>query len=472
MKFREEKDSLGSRKVPASAYYGVQTVRALENFQVTGIPISHYYRLLDALAFIKEAAALVNFELGLLSEELMHAIVVACQQIRTGKFNDQFLVDVIQGGAGTSINMNMNEVIANIGLEILGKNKGEYKYLHPNNHVNLSQSTNDVYPTAIRLAAIWYGQELAQSLEELKESFLAKGEEFKDILKMGRTQLQDAVPITLGQEFTAYGITIGEDIERLQEALTLLQEINLGGTAIGTGINTLPEYAPKVVEKLRELTGLPLKLSPNLIEATSDTGALVQLSGILKRIAVKISKICNDLRLLSSGPFAGFREINLPPVQPGSSIMPGKVNPVIPEMMNQICYQVIGNDLTITIAAEAGQLELNVFEPIMSFNLFQSMEMLKKGSIIFREKCIQGITANKEHCLEMVKKSSGLATALVPCLGYELAAQIAKEAQQKNKSIYELVLEKDLLTEKELEDLLDPQQMTCPRPLNLRGKKY
>lgn len=464
MDFRIEKDSLGERKVPEKAYYGVQTVRALENFQVTGIPISHYHRLIEALAFIKEAAAITNFELGLLEEPLMQVIVTACRRIRAGEFNDQFLVDVIQGGAGTSVNMNMNEVIANIGLTLLGYKKGEYKHLHPNNHVNLSQSTNDVYPTAIRLATIWYGQELARELKELKQVFLAKGKEFAHILKMGRTQLQDAVPITLGQEFTAYGITIEEDIERLKEALSLLHEINLGGTAIGTGINTLVDYAPKVVKTLRDLTGLPLKLSPNLIEATSDTGALVQMSGILKRIAVKLSKICNDLRLLSSGPFAGFREINLPPVQPGSSIMPGKVNPVIPEMMNQICYQVIGNDLTITIAAEGGQLELNVFEPIISFNLFQSMEMLSKGSAIFREKCLKGITANADHCLEMVKKSCGLVTALVPCLGYDLAAQIAKEAQEKNKPIYDLVLEKGLLSKQELEDLLDPAKMTCPSP--------
>lgn len=464
MRFREEIDSLGRRKVPEGAYYGIQTVRAMENFQVTGISIAHFTRLIQALACVKKAAALTNIDLGLLPANIGQAIVLAAEEVRYGRLDDYFTVDVIQGGAGTSVNMNVNEVICNRALEIMGHSKGQYQYCHPNNHVNLSQSTNDVYPTALRVAAIWTGFELNNELERLQKAFLAKGHQFERIIKMGRTQLQDAVPMTLGQEFTAYGINIGEDVQRLGEALKLLLEINVGATAIGTGINTLPEYAEMVCQKLADISGLDLQLAPNLIEATSDTGAYVQLSGILKRISVKLSKICNDIRLLSSGPYTGFREINLPPVQPGSSIMPGKVNPVIPEMLNQVCYQVIGNDLTVTFAAEAGQLQLNVFEPIIAFNLFQSMQILQNGCSIFNSKCLRGITANAQRCEQMVRDSLGLVTALVPCLGYDQAANLAQEACSQNKSIYELVLEKGLLSPQELEELLDPQKMTCPRP--------
>lgn len=464
MRFREEMDSLGKRQVPLEAYYGIQTVRAMENFQITGISIAHFARLIQALACVKKAAALTNMELGLLPEEIGQAIVQAAEEVREGSLNEYFTVDVIQGGAGTSVNMNANEVICNRALEIMGRKKGKYQYCHPNNHVNLSQSTNDVYPTALRIAAVWTGFELNDELDRLQRAFLAKGKEFDSVIKMGRTQLQDAVPMTLGQEFSAYGVNIGEDVQRLGEALKLLLEINMGATAIGTGINTVPEYAELVCQRLADITGLDLRLAPNLIEATSDTGAYVQLSGILKRISVKLSKICNDIRLLSSGPYAGFREINLPAVQPGSSIMPGKVNPVIPEMLNQVCYQVLGNDLTVTFAAEAGQLQLNVFEPIIAFNLFQSMQILQNGCFAFNRKCLQGITANEQRCRQMVRDSLGLVTALAPCLGYDQAAELAKQACSENKSIYDLVLEKRLLTPQELEDLLDPQKMTCPRP--------
>jgi aspartate ammonia-lyase len=463
---RVEHDLLGERTLSDDVYYGVQTLRAVENFPITGIPISQYAYLVDALAAVKEAAALANGELGILAPELVEAIVDACREIREGRLHEQFVVDVVQGGAGTSTNMNANEVIANRALELLGRRKGEYEVVHPNNHVNLSQSTNDVYPTALKIATNWMISDLVRALEELQGAFAAKGREFADVLKMGRTQLQDAVPMTLGQEFTAYAVTIGEDIERLGEACVLIREINMGATAIGTGINTDPRYAATVCRRLTEATGLGLKTAPDLIEATSDTGAFVQLSGILKRVAVKLSKICNDLRLLSSGPRTGFNEINLPPMQPGSSIMPGKVNPVIPEVVNQICFQVVGNDLTITMAAEAGQLQLNVFEPVIGFNLFQSMDMLTRGAVVLRERCVVGITANRERLREMVHHSIGLVTALVPYIGYERSSAVAKEALYTGRGVYELVREKGWLSEAQLEEILSPEAMTRPRALS------
>jgi aspartate ammonia-lyase len=462
---REERDLLGSRALSDDVYYGIQTLRAVENFPITGIQISQYPRLIEALAAVKEAAAEANHELGLLSPERAEAIVQAAREVREGRLHEQFVVDVVQGGAGTSTNMNANEVIANRALELLGRRRGEYDVLHPNNHVNLSQSTNDVYPTALKLAAIWSLQDLRGALDELREAFLSKGREFAEVLKMGRTQLQDAVPMTLGQEFTAFGVTIGEDIERLREAAALISEINMGATAIGTGINTDPRYAALVRDKLAAVTGLELVTAPDLVEATQDTGAFVQLSGVLKRVAVKLSKICNDLRLLSSGPRAGLNEINLPPMQPGSSIMPGKVNPVIPEVVNQVCFQVVGNDLTIAMAAEAGQLQLNVFEPVIGFNLFQSVDMLTRGAVVLRERCVLGITANRERLLEMVQNSIGLVTALVPFIGYERASQVAKEAMQTGRGVYELVQEKQWLAPDELEQLLTPDAMTRPRPV-------
>ena len=462
---RIEHDLLGERALSTDLYYGVQTLRATENFPITGIPVSQYAHLVHALAAVKQAAAEANRDLGLLAPDIAGAIIQAAREIRSGRLHNQFVVDVVQGGAGTSTNMNANEVIANRALEILGHRKGEYEVVSPNDHVNLSQSTNDVYPSALKIAASWAIEDLARALAELRDAFFTKGDEFADVLKMGRTQLQDAVPMTLGQEFRAFGVTIGEDIDRLREAAALIREINMGATAIGTGINTAPGYAAVVREKLSAATGLDLVTAPDLIEATADTGAFVQLSGILKRVAVKLSKICNDLRLLSSGPRTGLNEINLPPMQPGSSIMPGKVNPVIPEVVNQICFQVVGNDLTITMAAEAGQLQLNVFEPVIAFNLFQSMDMLVRGAVVLRERCVLGITANRERALQMVRHSIGLVTALVPYIGYDRASEVAKEALQSGRGVFELVLEKDWLSSSQLDDLLTPEAMTSPRPI-------
>ncbi len=462
---RREKDLLGPRDVPADRYFGIQTLRAAENFAITGIPISKYPQLIRALAAVKHAAALANRDLDLLDPEIADAIGRAAEQIRAGALHSEFVVDVIQGGAGTSTNMNANEVIANLALELLGRPKGDYEIVHPNNHVNLSQSTNDVYPTALRIAAHWSLHELEQELTELRLAFAAKGEEFKDIVKMGRTQLQDAVPMTLGQEFNAYSVTIGEDLERLRDAATLIREINMGATAIGTGINTDPRYADLVRQHLSEITGLELVTSPDLVEATQDTGAFVQLSAVLKRIAIKISKICNDLRLLSSGPRAGFYEISLPAMQPGSSIMPGKVNPVIPEVVNQVCFQVVGNDLAVTMAAEAGQLQLNVFEPVIAFNLFQSVDMLTRACRVLRERCVTGITANRERIRHLLERSIGVVTALVPYIGYERATVAAREALERDVGVYELVLEKGWLTQEELDDVLSPDAMTKPRAM-------
>ncbi|HEV2146864.1 MAG TPA: aspartate ammonia-lyase [Longimicrobiaceae bacterium] len=462
---RTESDLLGERHLSVDLYYGVQTLRAVENFPITGIPISQYPYLVQALAAVKEAAALANRDLGILDPAVADAIVRACREIRDGRLHEQFVVDVVQGGAGTSTNMNANEVVANRALELVGRRKGEYDVVHPNNHVNLSQSTNDVYPTAVKIAAVWALRELVGALGELREAFLDKGREFADVLKMGRTQLQDAVPMTLGQEFAAYAVTIGEDMDRLGEAAALIREINMGATAIGTGINTDPRYAATVRERLAEVTGLELITAPDLVEATQDTGAFVQLSGVLKRVAVKLSKICNDLRLLSSGPRAGLNEINLPAMQPGSSIMPGKVNPVIPEVVNQICFQVVGNDLTITMAAEAGQLQLNVFEPVIAFNLFQSVDMLTRGAVVLRERCVVGITANRERLLEMVHHSIGVVTALVPYIGYERSSAVAKEALKTGRGVYELVREKGWLSQEQLDDILSPEAMTRPRTM-------
>jgi aspartate ammonia-lyase len=462
---RREKDLLGERELPDHHYYGIQTLRAVENFPMTGIPISQYPHLIEALAAVKEGAAAANEELGLLDARIADAIARACREIRGGKLHEHFVVDVIQGGAGTSANMNANEVIANRALELLGHRRGEYSVVHPNNHVNLSQSTNDAYPTALKIAANWAIQELERSLAALRDAFRAKAEEFSDIVKMGRTQLQDAVPMTLGQEFHAYATTMGEEIERLRDVALLTREINMGATAIGTGINTDPRYAPLVREKLAEVTGLELVTSPDLIEATNDVGVFVLLSGILRRVAVKLSKICNDLRLLSSGPRTGLAEINLPAMQPGSSIMPGKVNPVIPEVVNQVCYQVIGNDLTVTMAAEAGQLQLNVFEPVIAFNIFQSVEMLGQACIVLRERCVVGITANRDRIRQLLEHSIGIVTALVPYIGYERATSLAQEALESGRGVYELILEKDWLSQQELDEILSPEGMTRPRAM-------
>ncbi|HET7076777.1 MAG TPA: aspartate ammonia-lyase [Chloroflexia bacterium] len=461
---RNEHDLLGDRAVPADAYYGVHTLRAVENFPITGTPIARYPALIHALAAVKQAAAQANKDLGLLDPAKADAIIAACEEIRAGRLLDQFVVDVIQGGAGTSTNMNANEVIANRALELLGRPRGDYQVIHPLEHANMSQSTNDVYPTAVKLALHVLIYHLVDAMAELRAAFEGKAEEFAGVLKMGRTQLQDAVPMTLGQEFSTYAIMLGEDEARLREASQLLQEINLGATAIGTGINAHPEYAARVCRALAAITGIPLVTAPNLVEATQDAGAFVQLSGVLKRVAVKLSKICNDLRLLASGPRAGLGEINLPAMQAGSSIMPGKVNPVIPEVVNQIAFEVIGNDITVSFAAEAGQLQLNAFEPIIAYSLFQSLTHLRAGCLTLAARCVRGITANPAHLRRMVEHSIGMVTALTPYIGYEQASAIAQEALATGQSVYDLTLARGLLTQAQLDDILRPEVLTRPRP--------
>jgi aspartate ammonia-lyase len=463
MTTRIEHDLLGEEEVPANVYWGVHTLRALENFPITGKTIGSFTELVRALALVKQAAALAHKELGQLDATRADAIIAACQEIAGGKLHDQFVVDVIQGGAGTSTNMNANEVIANRALELLGRQKGDYDYLHPINHVNMSQSTNDVYPTALRVATCLAIRNLLSAMAGLREAFEAKAEEFKDILKIGRTQLQDAVPMTLGQEFLTYAVMLGEDETRLAEAIALIREINLGATAIGTGINADRRYTKLAIEHLSALSGLPLAGAPNLIEATQDCGAFVQLSGVLKRIACKLSKTCNDLRLLSSGPQAGLNEIHLPPRAAGSSIMPGKVNPIIPEVVNQIAFEVIGNDVTITMAAEAGQLQLNAFEPIIAHSLFKSVEHLAAGCRTLAANCVRGITANRELLAERVRTSASLATALNPYIGYENATRVAQAALTQGKSVTDLVLEMGLMTREQLDAVLRPEVLTAPR---------
>lgn len=467
MGFRKEHDFLGELEIPDDAYYGVQTMRAVDNFKISNYTIGSCPALIRALAYVKKASAMANTELGVLPADICKGICAACDELLEGKLHEQFPVDAIQGGAGTSTNMNANEVIANRALEIMGHKKGEYEYCHPNNHVNCSQSTNDVYPTAFRLALYQELTELMPHLEYLQKGFAQKGVEFSDVVKMGRTQLQDAVPMTLGQEFSAYSTTIGEDIQRIDENRRLLLEINLGATAIGTGINAPADYARVVCAHLRNLTGLKVVTSDNLIEATWDTGCYVQISGVLKRVAVKMSKICNDLRLLSSGPRTGINEINLPQLQPGSSIMPGKVNPVIPEVVNQVCFDVIGKDVTITMAAEAGQLELNVMEPIIAHSLFRAVERLGRAAVTLQDKCVAGITANKDRCYELVVGSIGIVTNLVPVIGYEISAAVAKEALATGRSVADIVLEQGHLTKEQLDKLLAPENMIRPARAHL-----
>ena len=467
---RVEHDLLGDRAVPADAYYGVHTLRALENFPITGTPISIYPALVRALACIKQAAAMANNELGLLDDERTRGIVRACEEVRDGSLHDQFVVDVIQGGAGTSTNMNANEVICNRALELMGRARGDYAALHPIEHVNMSQSTNDVYPTALKLAA-WFGiAGLIDAMQTLRLAFADKALEFADVLKMGRTQLQDAVPMTLGQEFSTYATMLGEDQQRLREAGDLIREINLGATAIGTGITAHPDYAALVCRRLSEITGVQLMTAPDLIEATQDCGAFVQLSGVLKRVAVKLSKTCSDLRLLSSGPRAGLNEIDLPAMQAGSSIMPGKVNPVIPEVVNQIAYEVIGNDVTVTYAAEAGQLQLNAFEPIIAHSLFKSITHLRNGCLTLADRCVRGITANRERLRAMVENSIGIVTALNPYIGYANATAVAAEAHATGGSVYRIVLERGLMSREELDRVMRPEELTRPQPIRDRSK--
>jgi aspartate ammonia-lyase len=462
-KTRKEHDLLGDREVPDEALYGIQTLRALENFPISDVKLREFPTLVNAIAAVKEAAAEANRELGLLSDPVAQAIIDACREIRAGQHHRHFKIDMIQGGAGTSTNMNANEVIANRALEILGHARGSYEIISPNTHVNLSQSTNDVYPTAIKLAMHSSITHLKEQMGALAGAFLLKGEEFSEHLKMGRTQLQDAVPMTLGQEFAAFAHTMLEDIDRLNEAQALIREINMGATAIGTGITAIHGYAESVRRHLSRITGLELITAPDLVEATADTGVFVQLSGVLKRCAVKLSKICNDLRLLSSGPRAGFGEINLPPMQPGSSIMPGKVNPVIPEVVNQVCFDIIGGDVTVTLAAEGGQLQLNVFEPIIAFRLLKGMIMLSRACEVLRIRCVEGITANVARMRHFVEHSIGIVTALVPILGYEVATEIAKEALDSGRGVYDLVCERGLMTRADLDRALNPEAMTSPR---------
>ncbi|WP_293927181.1 aspartate ammonia-lyase [Sphingobacterium sp. UBA6320] len=461
---RIEHDFLGEKEISNDCYYGVQTLRAKENFDITGIPIGSEPLFIQAFGYVKKAAALANRDLGILDPKKAEAIAYGCDRLIAGEFTDQFISDLIQGGAGTSTNMNANEVIANLGLEYLGHKKGEYIYLHPNNDVNLSQSTNDAYPTAFRIAVYLKIASFSVALEELQAAFFDKGREFDGILKMGRTQLQDAVPMTLGQEFNAFATTLGEDVLRMREASLLITEVNMGATAIGTGVNAPEGYAQLCVKYLAEISEVPVTLAADLIEATYDTGALVQLSGTLKRNAIKLSKICNDLRLLSSGPRCGLNEINLPAMQPGSSIMPGKVNPVIPEVMNQTCYYVIGADLTVTMAAEAGQLQLNVMEPVIGMALFTSLQYLTKACRTLKDKCVVGITANVEHSKNLVMQSIGIVTQLNPILGYEECSLIAKEALKTGKSIYEIVvIERKLITQAKWEEIYSIENLIHPK---------
>ena len=463
MNTRSEYDLLGYLDVPADAWYGIQTQRAANNFAITGVPISHFPELIRALAMVKQAAALTNHDFGLLNATKTEAIVSACEDIAAGQYLDQFIVDVIQGGAGTSTNMNANEVIANVALAKLGHARGEYTHLHPNDDVNRSQSTNDAYPTAACLGIQFAADNFVPALASLKAALEDKGREFAHILKMGRTQLQDAVPMTLGQEFDAFAVNLGEDIDRIREACALLCEVNLGGTAIGTGINTPDGYSAKVVARLAVVSGKPLVPACNLVEATSDMGAFVFFSGILKRLAIKLSKMSNDLRLLSSGPRTGLGEIQLPPMQPGSSIMPGKVNPVIPEAMNQTAYQVIASDLAVTLAAEAGQLQLNAMEPMIIYNLLNSLKMLKEACEMLEHRCIRGIIANEQACAAHVDNSIGIITALVPHIGYSNASRIAHTALMTGSTVKALIIEENLMSESELNRLLSPQSMLAPQ---------
>ncbi|MFB9378197.1 aspartate ammonia-lyase [Kineococcus gynurae] len=456
---RREHDLLGERDVPAAAYWGVHTLRAQENFPITGRTIGADPHLVRALVDVKRAAATANRDLGLLPRDKADAIIAACAEIADGALHEQFVVDVVQGGAGTSSNMNANEVVANRALELLGRARGDYAFLHPNEHVNAAQSTNDVYPTAVNIATIRCFEDLAVELRRLQDAFAAKAGEFADVVKMGRTQLQDAVPMTLGQEFATYAIMLGEDLDRLRESSALLLEINLGATAVGTGLNAPAGYGERAIAALREITGLDLVRAENLVEATQDVGQFVHLSGVLKRVAVKLSKVCNDLRLLSSGPRAGLGEIRLPAVQAGSSIMPGKVNPVIPEVVNQVAFEIVGNDVTISMAAEAGQLQLNAFEPVIAHRLGEGARHLTAAVAVLTDRCVVGIETDADLLRARVENSIGLVTALNPRIGYEAATRIAALAARTGARVGDLVLEAGLLDRAELDELLRPENL-------------
>ncbi len=458
-KTRKESDLIGEREIPNELYLGVQTLRAVENFQISGKTLKDFPALVKSLAQVKKAAAIANTQLKLMEQTVCDAICKASDEIIDGKHHENFIVDLIQGGAGTSTNMCANEVIANRALEIMGKEKGEFTYCSPNDHVNLAQSTNDAYPTALHLAFLYENKALVAAIERLIASFRKKAAEYKQAIKMGRTQLQDAVPMTFGQEFNAFARTLENEIESLLCAIDWLTDINMGATAIGTGLNCHSDYPQLCVKELADITGLPLELTEDLIEATPDTSGFVSYSSALKRLAVKIGKICNDLRLLTSGPRAGLAEINLPQMQPGSSIMPGKVNPVIPEVVNQVCFKVIGNDLTVTMAADAAQLQLNVMEPVIVEAIHESVNYLISAMDTLRELCVDGITVNIERCREMVLHNIGIVTALNPRIGYKTSTAIAKEALATGRGIYELVLEKNILSKEELDKILEPENL-------------
>ena len=469
--FRVESDLIGQREIPDSDLYGVQTLRGIENFEISKFHLNEYPIFIKGLAITKMGAARANYELGLLTKQQADAIEQACREIIDGKYHDQFPVDMIQGGAGTTTNMNANEVIANRALEIMGHKRGEYTYCSPNDHVNCSQSTNDAYPTAIHIGMYFSHLRYMEHFEKLIESFERKGKEFASILKIGRTQLEDAVPMTLGQTFSGFAAILRDEIKHLNEAANDFLTINMGATAIGTGICAEPGYAEKCVAALAEITGWDIKLSDNLVGATSDTSCLVGYASALKRVAVKVNKICNDLRLLASGPRCGLGEFNLPAMQPGSSIMPGKVNPVIPEVMNQICYKVIGNELCVTMAGEAAQMELNAMEPVMAQCDFESVDLMINGFDTLRTRCVDGITANADRCREEVRNSICIVTALNPVIGYKNSTKIAKEALETGKSVYDLVLEHGILTQKDLDTILAPENMIKPVKLDIKPLK-
>ncbi|MBU2971699.1 aspartate ammonia-lyase [Pseudoalteromonas sp. C2R02] len=459
---RSETDLLGSMQISNNAYYGIQTQRAMDNFQLSGKKLKQHPELIQALAQVKAACAQANNKQKLLDNDKTNAICSAAVKVVNGDYDDQFLIDMIQGGAGTSSNMNINEVLANVGLELMGHDKGQYALLHPNTDVNMSQSTNDVYPTAVRLSILLKQQKLLAEIKALVKSFSNKSDEFNDILKLARTQLQDAVPMTLGQEFKSFASTLGEDIKLISNTSKLLTEVNLGGTAVGTGINTQQGYGKLAIDTLTQLTNINFVPADDLVEASSDMGAFVIYSATLKRLALKLSKISNDLRLLSMGPRAGLSEINLPARQPGSSIMPGKVNPVIPEAVSQCAYQVMGNDLAISMSAEAGQLQLNAMEPLIAVNVLDSIELLTNAIHMFRTLCVDGITANSERCKDLLDNSLGLVTALNPYLGYEASTKVAKQALMSGDSVVDLIRQQNLLTEDQLLDILQPHKMTQP----------
>ncbi|WP_240344008.1 aspartate ammonia-lyase [Paenibacillus sp. SYP-B3998] len=460
MSYRIEKDFLGEKQVPSEAYYGIQTIRAIENFPITGVTI--HTELITALAEVKKACALANMDTHMLPRRIGEQLVAAAEEVRQGRLVDQFIVDSIQGGAGTSINMNMNEVLANRTLELMSQEKGNYFHCNPNNHVNMSQSTNDVIPTAVKIAAFRLADQLLAAMKTLQSAFARKEIEFDDVIKMGRTHLQDAVPIRMGQEFGAYARVIQRDIKRITQASEGLLTINMGATAVGTGLNASPAYVESVMLHLKEQTELPIELAEHLVDATQNMDAYTELSAALKVCAVNLSKICNDIRLMASGPKVGLGEIKLPPRQPGSSIMPGKVNPVMAEVVNQVAFQVIGNDHTICLACEAGQFELNVMGPVIAFNLLQSLKIMRNAAEVFERFAVEGMEADRERCRTYVEQSFGIVTALNPHLGYEVAAQLVKEAIRTGLSLKELILEKQLLTPEEIEEILDPIQMTTP----------